>query len=387
MSYFDHNATSPLYPIARENLLSALDEAWQNPSSPYQSSARVHALLEVAREKFAGVLSCRVDEIIFNSGATEGNNAVFAWARENSDKNSCVVVSRTEHPSVIESAKAFFGERVLWLDVDENGVVSCEQLEKLLQKRKICLIAIMAANNETGVLAPVDKIGNLCHSADVRWLCDATQWMGKLPAIDLSAADFLVGSAHKFGGPKGVGFIRLSPSIEGFHSARGGEQEAGRRGGTVNYPSIVAMCEVFSFLEKNELKQKESRIAWRQVFEDRLQQSIPGLIINGVGAKRLWNTSSLKMPSQDNVRWLRKLDKEGFEVSTGSACSSGSEEPSHVLAAHGLTAETARRTIRVSSSWLTKEEEWMALADAVERVWGEFTDKSGGAFDVISVES
>jgi cysteine desulfurase len=367
--------------------VSALDDAWQNPSSPYQRSARVHALLELAREKFAEALGCKTDEIVFNSGATEGVNAVFAWSRQISDDDACVLISRTEHPCVIESAKTFFGERVVWLDVDENGVASCEQLQKYLQERKVCLVAIMAANNETGVLAPMGKIGSLCRSAGVRWLCDATQWIGKLLAADLSSADFLVGSAHKFGGPKGVGFLRLLSSVEGFHSAKGGEQEGGRRGGTLNYPSISAMCEVLSSLDQNELTQTEARLAWRRAFEERLQQSIPGLIVNSAGAERLWNTASLRMPSQDNVRWLRKLDKAGFEVSTGSACSSGSEAPSHVLAAQGLEAEAARRTIRASSGWLTTEEEWVALADAIEKIWDEFSGKSGDAFEVISVDS
>jgi cysteine desulfurase len=385
MSYFDNNATSPLYPIARESLVLALDEAWQNPSSPYQRSARVHVLLEAAREKCATALRCQADEIVFNSGATEGVNAVFAWSQQNSDDDACVLISRTEHPCVVESAKTFFGERIVWLDVDENGVVSCEQLQKYLQERKVCLVAVMAANNETGVLANVNEIGSLCHAADVRWLCDATQWIGKLSAHDLSRADFLVGSAHKFGGPKGVGFLRLSSSIEGFRSARGGEQEGGRRGGTHNYPSIASMCEVLSFLDQNKLTQTDARLVWRQAFEERLQRSIPGLIVNGAEAERLWNTVSLRMPSQDNVRWLRKLDKVGFEVSTGSACSSGSEEPSHVLAAQGLEAEAARRTIRASSGWLTTEEEWVALADAIEKIWDEFSGKSGGAFEVISV--
>jgi len=385
MPYFDNNATSPLYPIARESLVLALDEAWQNPSSPYQRSARVHVLLEAAREKFATALRCQADELVFNSGATEGVNAVFAWSRHNSDDDACVLISRTEHPCVIESAKTFFGERIVWLDVDEDGVVLYEQLQKYLQERKVCLVAVMAANNETGVLAPVTEIGSLCLAADVRWLCDATQWIGKLSANDLLRADFLVGSAHKFGGPKGVGFLRLSSSIVGFRSARGGEQEGGRRGGTLNYPSITSMCEVLSSLDQNELTQSDARLVWRQAFEERLQRSIPGLIVNGAQTERLWNTVSLRMPSQDNVRWLRKLDKAGFEVSTGSACSSGSEEPSHVLAAQGLGAEAARRTIRASSGWLTTEGEWVALADAIEEIWDEFSGSSGGAFEVISV--
>ncbi|MBL4576321.1 MAG: cysteine desulfurase [Opitutaceae bacterium] len=385
MSYFDNNATCPLYPIARESLVSALDEAWQNPSSPYRRSARVYALLEAAREKMAGALKCDAQEIIFNSGATEGNNAVFAWAKTLSDEDSCVLVSRTEHPSVIESAKASFGTKIIWLEVDENGVVSCEQLEKLLREQKVSLVAIMAANNETGVVAPVKEIGSLCRSFGVKWLCDATQWIGELSATELPAADFLVGSAHKFGGPKGVGFLRLSSSVGDFHSARGGEQEEGRRGGTSNYPAIAAMCDVLSFLDQNELAEVNSRVAWREAFEERLLKTIPGLVINSSEATRLWNTVSLRMPSQENTRWLRKLDKEGFEVSTGSACSTGSEEPSHVLSAQGLMAEVARRTIRISSGWLTTEGEWVALADAIEKIWHGFSGDGGDAFHIISV--
>jgi cysteine desulfurase len=368
MAYFDHNATTPLHPAAREAWLVASDHAWQNPGSPYRSAARVHVRFEDARERLAAVLGARPDQIVFTSGATEANNAVIALAATRSSDGECIAVSPTEHPSVLEAARHHWGKRTVSLKVDASGRIDEDYLSIVLAERRARLVCVMAANNETGVLAPIDRIASQCQEAGVRLLCDATQWIGKLPMEPLHKADYLVGGAHKYGGPKGVGFVRI-PADGGMLSwIRGGEQEMGHRAGTENYPSIEAMIALLIDREESQAAKIAERAELKRIFEEALLERIPGTRILGREGERLWNTVSALMPVGDNMRWVRKLDLLGFEVSTGSACASGNDLPSHVLAAMGLGAGEARRTLRISSGWETTADEWRNLLEAMVTV-------------------
>lgn len=362
MPYFDHNATTPLSPEAGNALAKALENAWHNPSSPYRASARVHRLLEEAREEVATVLKATTAEIIFTGGATEANNAVLSWAARELPAGKEMLVSRTEHPSVIEAAQFFFRDRLRWLDVDTNGLPDLEQLKAQLATGEVGLVAAMAANNETGVINPIAEIGAACRVAGAYYLCDASQWIGRLPAARIPANAFALGCAHKFGGPKGVGFLRVPTNVGGFRAAVGGEQEGGRRAGTENFPGIAAMVAALRF---SELQETKDQTGWRDAFIAKVTGELSGVRVNGGGAPRLWNTVSLCMPEHENTRWVTRLDKAGFQVSTGSACATGSSAPSHVLAAMGLDPEEARRTIRISSGWETAREDWDALADVI----------------------
>ncbi len=368
MPYFDHNATTPLLPVAREAWLQASDEAWANPSSPYRASARVHRLLGAARERVAAQLGVGAEEIVFTSGATEANNAVISWAARTSSSDAPVIISPTEHPSVLAPARAAFGSRLHMLQISDQGTVDLEALRSALLARSAALVAVMAANNETGVLAAVAEMDDLCRDRGAWFLCDASQWVGRVPARGLAPGAWIVGSAHKCGGPKGVGFLRVPPAAARFWAALGGEQEGGRRAGTENYPAIAAMVAALEF-SAEQLSSIEARSAWPQRCAAAIRQRVPGVIENTGTAARLWNTISLRMPAHDNTRWVVRLDKLGFEVSTGSACATGSAAPSHVLAAMGLTTDEARRTIRISSGWETTEREWQLLADAITNVW------------------
>ena len=362
MPYFDHNATTPLVPDAGNALAKALKDAWHNPSSPYRASARVHRLLEEARESVAACLKASVEEIVFTGGATEANNAIISWAARELPAGKEMLVGRTEHPSVLEAARFCFKNRVRWLDVDADGVPDLQQLGEQLATGDIGLVAAMAANNETGVISPVAEIGPACRAAGACYLCDASQWIGRLPAAEVPANAFAVACAHKFGGPKGVGFVRVPAGVGGFRGALGGGQEGSRRAGTENFPGIAAMVAALRFSEGQETKE---RTGWRDAFMASISNALPGVGLNGGVAPRLWNTVSLSMPEHANTRWVTRLDKAGFQVSTGSACATGSDSPSHVLAAMGLSPEETRRTIRISAGWETARKDWDALAQVI----------------------
>jgi len=365
MPYFDHNATTPLLPAAREAWVRASDEAWANPSSPYRISARVHRLLGEARERVAAHLGVAADEIVFTSGATEANNAVIRWAAQVLPSGAHAVVSPTEHPSVLAPAREAFGARLIVPAVGSDGRIDPPRAVPA----RAGLVAVMAANNETGVLGPVSEIDALCRERDTWYLCDASQWIGRLPARGLAPHAFLVGCAHKFGGPKGVGFLRVPRAAQaaGFRGQLGGEQEGGRRAGTESYPAIAAMAAALDAGEA-QAGTLATRAAWRSAFLDAITRRIPGIVVNSGAAPCLWNTVSLRLPAHDNTRWVVRLDKLGFEVSTGSACATGSAAPGHVLAAMGLPADDARRTIRVSSGWATTERDWQLFAEAIVNV-------------------
>ena len=228
----------------------------------------------------------------------------------------------------------------------------------------------MAANNETGVLQPWREMAKRCRDAGVAFLCDAAQWLGKLPGAGLGQADFVSGCAHKFGGPKGVGFLKCPSAGRVRPLLVGGQQEEGRRAGTESVASVLSMMAALKVRERAlAAAEQESRAAWRTVFEKRLLDQLPGSEIVGAGAERLWNTVSALMPEADcQQRWVVKLDKAGFAVSTGSACASGREEPSHVLAAMGHGAGEAGRVLRFSSGWETTEQDWGALLEGLAKV-------------------
>jgi cysteine desulfurase len=373
--YFDHNATTPLSAAARAAWLKAQDEAWQNPSSPYRVAAQVKIRLEAAREKLAILLGGRTEDYVFTSGATEAANLVLAhWARV-LPPEALIAMNPTEHPCVRDTALHFFGDRVRWLDLSSDGVVGLGAVKAVIGQ--MGAVVVMAANNETGVIQPWMEISQLCRERGVPYLCDASQWLGKLPAGGLGEAGFVIGAAHKFGGPKGAGFLKLGVQAEGLRGQLGGVQERGHRAGTEDFPAIAAMVAALAESEQKKVFLETERLQWRQNFERACAVVVPGARVVAAGADRLWNTVSLLMPHGENTRWVARLDKRGFQVSTGSACATGKEGPSHVLAAMGLAADEARRVIRVSAGWETTEADWKALAAALPEVAAELAVTTG----------
>jgi len=361
--YFDHNATHPLSSAAREAWLDATARFIGNPSSPHRLGDRADRVLAQARERLADWLGCAAHEIVWTSGATESNNTAIASFAE--DNGGEAWVSAIEHPCVLAAVRRYFPEQNRCIPVTREGVIELDWMRAEFLKRRPSFVGVMAANNETGVLQPWREVRSLCREWEVPLLCDAAQWIGKLPARGLGDCEAVSGCAHKFGGPAGVGFLktpaRMRPLIVG------GPQEEGRRAGTENVPGVLAMIAA---LEERERAQEVAgeRMAMRTQFERELCAAVPGIEIVGAGAERLWNTVSAIMPEIDcRQRWVVKLDKLGCAVSTGSACASGKEEPSHVLAAMGYSSEQAARVLRFSSGWETREADWSILLGGVLR--------------------
>ena len=379
MAYFDNNATTRPCAIALAAYSEALSEDWRNPSAPTSSAARVRVKLDLAREKLAACLGVSLDTISFTSGATESNNAVFSHISRHASPHSRVLLSPIEHPSVREAANLYFPGRVDELPADGSGIVDPSTLAPTLVAREVTLVSVMAANNETGVIQPWEEIARICRAHGVPFHCDATQWVGKLPSRQWDVCDYLSASAHKFGGLKGVGLLK-SPTE--FSFIVGGEQEGGNRAGTENFPGVSAMLaaleESESFVETPILEKA------RNEFEESLRAFIPGVKVLGESVPRLWNVSALLMPSFDNLRWVAKLEKMGHEVSTGSACATGKDRPSHVSATMGLSSEQARRVVRVSGSRETTPTDWSALADAFRLAHEELQTDSSSS-EIISI--
>jgi cysteine desulfurase len=231
----------------------------------------------------------------------------------------------------------------------------------------------MAANNETGVLQPWREIHAICKAYEVPFFTDAVQFIGKMPSKGLGDCDYVSGAAHKFGGPRGVGFLKIPHRKSITPLLYGGKQEGGHRAGTENVAIIAAMMAALEIREKQISRSEHVlRGVWRDNFERELLRALPGAGIIGANVPRLWNTVSALMPDGDRKhQWVIRLDKAGFAVSTGSACTTGKEEPSHVLSAMGLKAAQAVRAVRFSGGWETTESDWEALTKALTKIQGE----------------
>lgn len=382
MRFFDYNATTPLLPEAREAWLKASECGWYNPSSPYRIAAQVQVQLEAAREEMAAFVGAEPGRLTFNSGATEGNNSVFAHWAETLPAGVRVGVSPTEHPSVLEAAQRYLGDRIVWLKLDVDGAVDLDALSEQLRSSELAALSVMAANNETGLINPWEAIAELCQAAGCQYHCDASQWLGKMPGEGLGNCSFVTGCAHKFGGPRGVGLLIVPRANYVFSSLVGGPQEYGRRAGTVGVPSVLAMLAALKLTSSQESPSR----ARLDAFLALLHLGIPEAQVIGAGAARLWNTASVLMPEFASVRWIRALERRGFLVSAGSACSTGKEGGSHVLAAMGVDATAMRRVLRISSGWTTSEADWEALCVALVESYEELqADASEFGSQVISI--
>ena len=379
MPYFDHNATTPLAEAAREAWLKVQAENWHNPSSPTRAAARARIRLESYHEALSILLGGAPADYVFNSGATEGAHAVLAHWAKLFPADARIAVAATEHPCVLAAAGRFFPGRVDWLPLAPGGVVTPEAVRRAIAAGAAGGV-VMAANNETGVLQPWPEIAALCRAArgpgggaGAPFLCDVTQWLGKLPGAGLGdCGAWLVASGHKFGAPKGVGFVKLPAgrAEPDFVSQGGGLQEAGHRAGTEDVAGVAALCAALVECEQKHVMWESQRLAWRERFERELTAALPGtrIIAADTGVERLLNTVFAVMPHGEHGRWIARLDKRDVQVSTGAACATGKEGPSHVLAALGVAPGEARRAVRISAGWATTEADWAALLAAVRVV-------------------
>lgn len=366
MTYFDHNATAPLHPVARQAWLEAAEKYLANPSSPHRLGSRADAALEDARMRLAEMLGAQTHEIVWTSGATEANNQVLHHFAGTLPPETPVCISAIEHPSVLESARHYFGARVRLIPASREGVVDLQWLAEEMTRRRPGLVAIMAANNVTGVIQPWQEVAQLCRRWEVPYFCDAVQWMGKESASALSTCDFVSGCAHKVGGPRGIGFLKCPTLGRCKPLLYGGPQEEARRAGTENVAGALALIAILENRHRL-LGEQRVRIEMRDRFINRLIEELPEVEMVGASQPRLWNTVAALLPDVEcQQRWVVKLDKQGVAVSTGSACSSGTEEPSPILLAMGYAPEQAGRVLRFSSGWETEHKDWETLLVAIK---------------------
>jgi cysteine desulfurase len=383
MAYFDWNATAPLAARARAAWLDASERLWANASTPYRMGAQARLALDGARERLARLAGCAVEAVVFTSGATEASNGWIREAARRSGGTGEIWISAVEHPSVREAARLYWGDaRVRRLAVTPDGQLDLERFSTQLKSDRPAAVSVMAANNETGVIQPWQAVRDRCREAGVAFHCDAVQWFGKVaPPDDWAGCAGVTLSGHKVGGPKGVGCLILGPEWQGIHLQTGGAQEHNARAGTENLPAILGM--VAALEQRQGGLDAAADCGPRDRFEARLQAAWPEqLQVHGAAAPRLWNTCSLALPEFDAARWIARLDRLGFQVSSGAACSSGKSGPSPILAAMGVEAQAIRRTIRISGGWETTDADWQALLQALREtrdlLAGEFPSAGPG---------
>ena len=348
--YLDHNATTPLRPEVVEAMTRVLRDDFGNPSSVYAEGARARELVEIARAQVAGLLGVEPAGIRFTGGATEANNTVLLGSLGSGDH---VVTTRVEHPSVVEPLKllATRGVTVDWVAPDSEGCVSASEIGNHVDG-KTKLVAMIWANNETGSIQPVEEVAEICAERGVPFHVDATQAIGKCPVeLDRISVDSIASSAHKLGGPKGVGAL-VSPKGSLLPTLlHGGGQEKGLRGGTENVASIVGYGLAAELTRQEGAARSETCGKLRDRLWQGIQSGVDEVRWNGGPDRTLSNTLNVEFVGVAGEVLLQALDLEGVAVSAGAACHSGSVEPSQVLIAMGRTPEQARASLRLSVGW------------------------------------
>ncbi|MCD6575271.1 cysteine desulfurase NifS [Candidatus Aerophobetes bacterium] len=349
--YLDYAATTPCHPEVIEEMLPFFNQIYGNPSSVYQLAQKAKGAIEEAREKVARLLNAEPEEIIFTGGGTEADNmAIKGVAFANKKRGNHIITSRIEHHAVINTCKWLEkqGLKVTYISVDKFGVIDLDELRKSLTDKTI-LISIMHANNEVGTIEPIQEIAKIARERGIYFHTDAVQTAGKVP-IDVkeSGIDMLSLSGHKLYGPKGIGALYVRKGVKISPLIHGGHHERNRRAGTENVPGIVGLgkaCEIAS----KEMANEEKRLReLRDKLYKGLNERIDDIILNGHPHRRLPGILNICVKYVEGESMLINLDLEGICVSSGSACTSGSLEPSHVLLAMGVPAEVAHGSLRFS---------------------------------------
>lgn len=354
--YVDHSATTPIHPAVLAAMQPYFSEFYGNPSSIHRIGRRANVALEAARRSIAEIIHATPREIIFTSGGTEGDNAALrgiALARRNATGANRIITTPIEHHAVLHTTvdlQEHFGFAVTLLPVNAEGLVNAADLaEALGNGSDVALVSIMYANNEIGTIQPIVELGALCRATGVPFHTDAVQAAGKLDLdVDALHVDALSVSAHKFYGPKGVGFLYLRSGTPYLPLLTGGSQEGDRRAGTENTPSIVGMAKALELVESERTTEAERLRVLRDHLIGGILEGIDGAVLTGPRTARLDNIASFVIQEVESEGVLIALDLAGIAASSGSACASGSQRPSHVLEAIGISAADARGALRLS---------------------------------------
>ncbi len=358
--YLDHNATTPVLPEVVDAMEPYFREEWGNPSSIHWAGRGAKSALSEARDQVAAFFNCTPVEVIFTSSGTEGDNhALKGVALQKQSKGNHIITTKVEHPAILKTCKYLekTGFEVTYLGVDQDGMLSLDELKAAIRPETI-LISVMYANNETGTLFPIKEIGEIARASKVLFHTDAVQAAGKFP-LDVKElnVDLMTISGHKIYGPKGVGALFVKRGVRLVPMIHGGHHERNRRGGTENVAGIVGLgraCEIAA-------RDMEKEVAHVRTLRDRLEKGLidntPHTKLNGHPELRLPNTTNISFEFIEGEGMLLNLDMLGIATSSGSACTSGSLEPSHVLIAMGLTHEMSHGSIRFSLGRSNTEEE------------------------------
>ena len=371
MICLDNAATTKTAPEVVEAMLPYFSELYGNPSSVYQFSQKSKEAIAASRETIAGALGAKPEEIYFTAGGTEADNwAIKAAAEAYRAKGNHIITSKIEHHAVLHTCQWLEkqGYEVTYLDVDESGIVKLDQLKKAVRPETI-LISIMFANNEIGTIQPVKEIGQIAREHGILFHTDAVQAFGQIPIqVDELGIDMLSSSGHKLNGPKGIGFLYIRKGVKIRSFIHGGAQERKRRAGTENVPGIVG----YGAAVERAVRTMEERTAMERKLRDhlidRVLHEVPYTRLNGHRTRRLPNNANFSFQFVEGESLLIMLDMEGICGSSGSACTSGSLDPSHVLLAIGLPHEIAHGSLRLTLSEETTEEELDYVVEAIKKI-------------------
>lgn len=379
MIYLDNAATTKTSPEVVEAMMPYFSEEYGNASSVYEFGNKSKEAISKAREVIANALSAKDNEIYFTAGGSEADNwAIKAAAEAYQDKGKHIITTKIEHHAVLHTCEYLEskGFRITYLDVDEWGVVKLEELKKAICDETI-LISIMFANNEIGTIEPVAEIGKIAKENGILFHTDAVQAFGQVPIdVDAMNIDMLSASGHKLYGPKGIGFLYIRKGVKIRSMIHGGAQERKRRAGTENVPGIVGLGKAVEMAINTMEERAETETNLRDYLLDRILKEVPYTRINGPRKNRLHNNANVCFQFIEGESLLIMLDMEGICGSSGSACTSGSLDPSHVLLAIGLPHEIAHGSLRLTLSHETTKEDIDQTIEAVKKIVEQLREMS-----------
>ena len=371
MIYLDNAATTKVNKKVLESMMPYFSEIYCNPSAAYSFATKGRIAIEEARNHAAKLIGASDMEIYFTSGGSESDNwAIKAVAESFSDKGKHIITTKIEHHAVLHTCEYLerHGFDITYLNVDSDGKVRLDELKKSIREDTI-LISVMTANNEIGTIQPVAEIGKIAHEKGILFHTDAVQAYGHIPInVDEMNIDLLSASGHKFNGPKGVGIMYIRKGVKIRSFIHGGSQERGRRAGTYNVPGIAGLGTAAKLAMENMAKRAEKEKELRDYFIDRISAEIPYTVLNGHREDRLPNNINFCFRFVEGESVLIMLDQAGICASSGSACTSGAIDPSHVLRAIGLSEEMAHESLRLTLSYENTKEEIDTVVGELKRI-------------------
>ena len=372
MIYLDNAATTRTAPEVVEAMLPYFSEYYGNPSSIYEIAGKSKEAITKAREQIAEVIGAHPEEIYFTAGGTEADNwALVATYEAYASKGNHIITTKIEHHAILHTCEYLEkqrGARITYVDVDENGIVKLDDLQKAITPETI-LISVMTANNEIGTIQPVEEIGRIAREHNIFFHTDAVQAFGQIPLnVDECHIDMLSSSGHKINGPKGIGFLYIRKGVKIRSFIHGGAQERKRRAGTENVPGIVGYGAAAKLAADTMKERTEKEKELRDHLIHRILTEVPHSRLNGDAAKRLPNNCNISFEFIEGESLLIMLDMKGIAASSGSACTSGTLDPSHVLLAIGLPHEIAHGSLRLTLSAETTREDIDYIVDQIKEI-------------------